>query len=240
MRKRVFVLVLATVLCLSFLTTAAFAHHGSDGHHNQSCPYTQNTCPYQDCPYHHYSSGGHHNQSCPYTQYTCTDQNCTYHHGGGAGNTHHTAHCGSHGVHINSHAVTFDTYAVRDANGYETNYIPIRDLACHLNDSSACFSVGWDGKNNTISVVSGESYKVTGSELKPPFSGDVDYQLSSSKLVINGKTVELEAILLKDSSGKGITCYKLRDLGEALDFNVSWVPGTGIVINTDEPYSDAN
>lgn len=40
--------------------------------------------------------------------------------------------------------------------------------------------------------------------------------------------------------GGGYTYYKLRNLGKALGFNVSWFADKGIVFNSNEPYSDAN
>lgn len=141
---------------------------------------------------------------------------------------------------IDDKKVTFDTYALRDENGNDTNYIKLRDIASQLNETDAQFNVGWDGASGTISVDSGESYQLTGTEMNTPFSGNKAYEPSGSKLAVNGELVELAAIVLKDDSGNGYTYFKLRDLGEALNFNVSWVDGTGIVINTDEPYSDAN
>lgn len=44
--------------------------------------------------------------------------------------------------------------------------------------------------------------------------------------------------LSKPPGGGGYTCYKLRKPGEALGFPVSCINGQ-VVINTNEPYSDA-
>ena len=48
----------------------------------------------------------------------------------------------------------------------------------------------------------------------------------------------LEAITLTDSSGNGYTYFKVRDLGQALGFDVTWDSAAGaIVIDTTRPYS---
>lgn len=45
--------------------------------------------------------------------------------------------------------------------------------------------------------------------------------------------------MLTDDCGGGYTYYQLRDLGQALNFNVSWSAEHGIYLETDKPY-DAN
>ena len=48
----------------------------------------------------------------------------------------------------------------------------------------------------------------------------------------------VSSIVLTDDSGGDYTYFKLRDLGYRLEFNVSYINGQ-VVINTNEPYSDA-
>ena len=49
---------------------------------------------------------------------------------------------------------------------------------------------------------------------------------------------DLGAIVLKDANGGGYTYYKLRDLGQALGFNVRWDGEAGVIrVETDQPYS---
>ena len=45
----------------------------------------------------------------------------------------------------------------------------------------------------------------------------------------------MRGIVLTDDGG-GYTYFKLRDVGEALGFNVSWSPG-GILIQNGKPYT---
>lgn len=150
------------------------------------------------------------------------------------------AYATTQGITVDGKKITFSLYALRDSNGNDSNYIRLRDVAHVFKGTAAQFSVGWNGPTSTITATSGGIYQDVGSEMSTPFSGNRAYQISASKLIVNGKTVDVDAILLQDDKGGGYTYYKLRDLGKELNFNVSWFPGTGIVINTNETYSDAN
>lgn len=57
---------------------------------------------------------------------------------------------------------------------------------------------------------------------------------STQTVKVDGQAVQLEAIQIEYNGG-GYTYYKLRDLGQALGFNVGW-DGT-IFIETDKPYN---
>lgn len=151
-----------------------------------------------------------------------------------------TAYTSAQNVGVDNRTVKFPCYALKDEKGYSTNYMMLRDVAHVLRGTGAQFSVGWDGPTSTITATSGGVYQDVGSEMNTPFSGNRTYTVSASKLMVNGKAVDVTAILLKDDKGGGYTYFKLRDLGQALNFNVSWSAEKGIYINTDQPYSDAN
>ena len=118
-------------------------------------------------------------------------------------------------------------------NGGSTNYIRVRDLAAVLNGTSAQFSVGWDGY---VTLTSKTRYD--GSADKAPFTTPMAYTDYTAPTYVNGKAASLEAIQIEYNGG-GFTYYKLRDLGEALGFNVGWSADKGIFVETDKPY-DAN
>ena len=76
------------------------------------------------------------------------------------------------------------------------------------------------GKSTLLRVTAG---------LQPPAAGQV---------LVDGVETALEAITLTDSSGNGYTYFKVRDLGQALGFDVTWDSAAGaIVIDTTRPYS---
>ena len=145
-----------------------------------------------------------------------------------------TAKASTQAVEVDGKAVEFQMYALKDANGNSTNYVKLRDLAHVLNGTAAQFSVGYDG---AISLTTGQPYEDTGSEMTTPFSGDRAYTGGGQSVKINGQAVELTAINLLDDNGGGYNYFKLRDLGAALGFNVSWSAERGIFVETNKPYA---
>ena len=132
-------------------------------------------------------------------------------------------------VEVDGQKVEFQCYALRDANGFDTNYIKLRDLADILNGTAAQFEVGWNGD---ITITTGEAYTPNGSEHNTPFSGQRAYEQSAAKTLLNGVAADLDAIVLTDDTGGGYTYYKLRDLGAALGITVDWSEARGIYIET--------
>lgn len=145
-----------------------------------------------------------------------------------------TAYASTQDVLVDGKAVEFQMYALKDEKGYYTNYIKLRDLAQILNGTSAQFQVGWNG---AVNIETGKAYTSNGSEMSTPFQGDRAYEAAAAATNINGRAADLTAFILKDSSGSGYTYYKLRDLGEALGFNVSWSREKGVFVETDKPYT---
>lgn len=142
-------------------------------------------------------------------------------------------------LYIDEHYYHREGYALRDTIGNSTNYISLRDLANDLNGTAAQFDVSWDG---SINIETGKPYTtVNGTEGGNLLSGRQPYALNNSIIKINGQAMELEAIVLTDANGNGYTYFKLRDLGQALGFNVSWNgERQSIMIDTSSPYSSAD
>ena len=140
-----------------------------------------------------------------------------------------TAYARTQTVTVDGTPVTFQTYALKDANGFETNYVKVRDVASVLNGSAAQFNVSWDG---AVNLQTATPYAPDGSEMSTPFTGDRAYQNATAETRVNGTAAPLEAILLQDDAGNGYTYYKLRDLGDALGFVVDWSAEAGITVST--------
>ena len=139
------------------------------------------------------------------------------------------AYASTQKVLVDGKSVEFQAYALKDANGYDTNYVKLRDVAMVLNGTSAQFNVGWDG---AVNIQTKTAYKADGSEMHTPFSGNRPYTDSTTRTMVDGKAVAMDAILLQDDAGGGYTYYKLRDLGASLGFQVDWTAETGITIKT--------
>ena len=140
-----------------------------------------------------------------------------------------TAYARSQTVTVDGSPITFQTYALKDDKGYETNYVKVRDVASVLNGTSAQFNVDWDG---AVTLQSKAAYLPNGSEMSTPFSGDRSYTVATAPTKVDGAVTALDAILLQDDAGNGYTYYKLRDLGEALGFQVDWSAEAGITVTT--------
>lgn len=118
----------------------------------------------------------------------------------------------------------------------DNNYFKLRDVAALLNGTPAQFSIGWDGETGAITIQTGEAYTANGSELQGKPADVTTAQLSQSTVYINGEKVDLTAYLINDNN-----YFKLRDLGKALGFNVSWDSVKGaVLLESDKLYSDAN
>ena len=151
-----------------------------------------------------------------------------------------TSYTSTQGVAVDGKAVTFHAYALRDENGNDTNFVRLRDIAAALNGTAGQFAVGYDEATDTISLETGKGYTTVGGELTQIFTGDQAYKAGKSPLKINGVLADLTAITLTDANGGESNYFKLRDLGRALGFNVGYSDETGIFIQTDKPYTDAD
>lgn len=137
------------------------------------------------------------------------------------------AYANAQDVEVDGKVVRFQMYALRDERGYDTNYVKLRDVAYTLSNGPVSFDVDYDQATRTIEILTELPYSsANGSEMSAPFSGDRAYKARPTALLIDYTTVKtLDAIILTDNSGGDHTYFKLRDLGEALGFEVDWVDG---------------
>lgn len=142
-----------------------------------------------------------------------------------------TARPSTQKVSVDGRSVEFTMYSPDD--GW-TNYIRVRDLAVILNGTAAQFEVGWDGN-----VILTSKTPYTGYTDKAPFHTDMTCTVYGSPTYVDGKALSLDAIHIEYQGG-GYTYYKLRDLAQALGFNVGWSGETGIYVETGKPYDPNN
>lgn len=129
---------------------------------------------------------------------------------------------------VNGQSVAFDAYGI---NG--NNYFKLRDLAKVLSGTGKQFEVTWDGKNNAINLLSGQPYTVAGGELTQGDGTTKTAQISTSTIYLDGQPVSLLAYNIG-----GNNYFKLRDVGQTLDFNVTWDGARNtIIIDTTQSYT---
>ncbi len=119
----------------------------------------------------------------------------------------------SSSVIINGTKVPFEAYTIENRT-----YFKLRDLAMALNSSQKQFEVSWDGSRNAINLLTGQPYTVSSGELTLSASAsNKNAALSTAKVYINGTEATLTAYVIE-----GRTYFKLRDLGAAINFGVTW------------------
>lgn len=150
-----------------------------------------------------------------------------------------TAYVNTQTIHIDNLDVTFYTYALRDEKGNDINFVKLRDIAIALNGTEAQFSVR-QGPEGAILLTTGEAYTAVGTEMVRNLEGDQPYKVCESPVEIDGVLTDLVAITLTDANGGEYNYFKLRDLGEAMDFNMVWSLEEGVRIEPDKPYVKPN
>lgn len=114
---------------------------------------------------------------------------------------------------VNGKMVAFDSYNIGG-----NNYFKLRDLAMTLSGSDRQFELGWDSAKNAISLTTGKVYSPVGGELavsSGTTSGSALF--STASVYLNGTEISLKAYNIN-----GNNYFKLRDVGEAIDFGVTW------------------
>ena len=101
------------------------------------------------------------------------------------------------------------------------NYYKLRDLAFELSGSVNNFDVIWNQNKNQVEIITGKDYS-SAEESNSSLDYTVEAIPSNSKLIIDGKETNVTAYSIN-----GNNYYKLRDLGEALGFDVYWKETTG-------------
>ena len=130
---------------------------------------------------------------------------------------------------VDGRIVSFDAYNIGG-----NNYFKLRDLAYTLNGSIKQFGVGWDAENNAISLTSGRRYLANGSEMASGSVGARTPTPTRSTIFLNNKEVQFTAYNID-----GNNYFKLRDIGQALNFSVEWDGERNtIVVDTSRRYYD--
>jgi hypothetical protein len=116
-------------------------------------------------------------------------------------------------VKINSNTVAFEAYTI---DGY--NYFKLRDLAMAFTATSKKFSVEWDGVGNAIRLISDGRYSPVGGELTVTGgTAPVTALSTTAQVYYNGKQISAKAYSIGDYN-----YFKLRDIGAAMNFSVTY------------------
>lgn len=129
---------------------------------------------------------------------------------------------------VNGKEVAFDAYNINS-----NNYFKLRDIAFKLSGTGKQFEVEWDKDNNAILLTSGMPYTAVGGEMAAAGTESRNAELTQSAVILDGAKVSFTAYNILDNN-----YFKLRDLGQAFDFDVSWDSETQTIsIDTSSSYT---
>lgn len=121
---------------------------------------------------------------------------------------------------LNGKTVSIGAYTIADSN-----YFKLRDLAAALRSTGRKFSVSWNAERARIDLKSGAAYTMAGGELQPLPAGSRQAAVTTASVYLDGKKLSLTAFEIG-----GNNYFKLRDLGDALGFDVDWDAATDTVV----------
>lgn len=129
---------------------------------------------------------------------------------------------------VNGEQVAFDAYTIN-----QNNYFKLRDLAKVLSGTGKQFEVTWDGSNKAINMLSGKPYTAVGGELAQGDGTNKTATINTATIYLDGQPVSLLAYTINQNN-----YFKLRDVGQAFDFDVTWDGANNtIVIDTNQSYT---
>lgn len=135
----------------------------------------------------------------------------------------------SSSVLVDGQTIVFDAYTV---NG--DNYFKLRDIAYVLSTTEKVFDVDWYGTvDATITLTSGRSYAETGTELSTSAGTETQTAVPVSIITyLDRKMINVGTYKIGDD-----IYFKLRDLGSAIDFGVTWDSSShAVIIDTSTGY----
>ncbi|MDL2248233.1 copper amine oxidase N-terminal domain-containing protein [Tyzzerella sp. OttesenSCG-928-J15] len=113
---------------------------------------------------------------------------------------------------VNGEEVAFGAYNIDGSN-----YFKLRDIAYALNDTESQFEIAWDGEKKIIAIITNHVYTPAGGELEAGAEGNKVPVATNAAILIDGAEVSPTAYNID-----GNNYFKLRDLGDALGFEVGW------------------
>lgn len=128
---------------------------------------------------------------------------------------------------VDGKQVAFDAYNIDGSN-----YFKLRDLAKVVSGTQKQFDVSWDDANKAINLISGSAYTAVGGELATGSAAAMKATANTSPIFKDKVAVKLTAYHIN-----GNNYFKLRDIGQAFNFAVTWDAATNCInIDTAKDY----
>jgi hypothetical protein len=109
-----------------------------------------------------------------------------------------------------------------------SHYFKLRDIAYLFSGTAKQFEVTWDGQSRTAGLISGIPYTAVGGELSV-ITAARPFTPTSTRILFDGEERSFEVFMIDNNN-----FFRLRDLGDFLDFEVDWIGETRtVIINTE-------
>ncbi len=137
----------------------------------------------------------------------------------------------SQDIDIDGARITFQTYVVVDDAANETCFVDVQALAHVLSGTAGQYDVA---VGPDVLLFPGVAYPYDGQGSWEDFPPVVSAAPTDAATQVDGVPQGLDAIQVTDYNGQDHFYYKLRDLGDALGFQVGWDAQRGVFINTQQ------
>lgn len=132
-------------------------------------------------------------------------------------------------VFVNGRPEDFNAYNI---NG--NNYFKLRELAAAMTHEEKNFDVFYDAISNTVFIESESGYTGTELFIREENRMPCKAYLTKQRILVDASEVSFTVYNIDGSN-----YFKLRDMGKALDFGVSWDGENNIIrIDTKQPYQE--
>lgn len=130
--------------------------------------------------------------------------------------------------------VDSDSVQLQAYNIGGNNFFKLRDIANILKGSKAEFAVGYDDATKSITLTQKAKYETVGGEGVIKGSETLQVRPTSSKIYVNGEALKLSVYNIA-----GNNYFKLRDLGQAMNFYVGYDEASKtIAIDSKKTYTE--
>lgn len=144
-------------------------------------------------------------------------------------------------INVNGNIVRVDAYNIGG-----NNYFKLRDIAALIDGSEKQFNVVWNEKKKSVEIETNSPYVKVGGELANQQKLENTAKLSMPIVYCDGVMInEFDYDTCQQTAGLkaynigGNNYFKLRDIGDFIDFYIGWDSVNGIIsIDTSLPYTE--
>lgn len=133
----------------------------------------------------------------------------------------------SSAIYVDGRPCSFTAYTISG-----NNYFKLRDVAEALSGTEKQFDLVWDASSNSIHILTGQPYTMIPTIAVSQSYGTRSATPTTANVIFDGNRLNAAAYNIDNN-----TYFKLRDLGQALHFNVGW-ENNAVTISSASAYEE--